>query len=84
MKHIKTHILALLLSAFYPAQAADSKDWKQDESPAFPADIHFEKDVSYLPEDRKERTDIYFPSAKPTSDKFAAILLMHGGGFQRW
>lgn len=72
---------ALLPIAFSPLTAFELKDWKSDDETVIPADIRVERDVAYLPEDRKEKADLYFPTAEPVGGKFAMVLLMHGGGF---
>ncbi|MBL9143498.1 MAG: alpha/beta hydrolase [Verrucomicrobiaceae bacterium] len=37
--------------------------------------------VSYLPEGRKERADMYLPEQFPDGKKLPAVLIIHGGGF---
>ena len=78
MKMILTTLMLTLLAKLC---AADSKDWKITSPPEIPAEIRVERDVAYLPEDRKEKADIYSPAANPTDQRHAAVLLMHGGGF---
>ena len=78
MKMILTTLMLTLLAKIC---AADSKDWKITSPPEIPAEIRVERDLAYLPEDRKEKADIYSPAANPTGQRHAAVLLMHGGGF---
>ena len=78
MKMILTTLMLTLLAKLC---AADSKDWKITSPPEIPAEIRVERDLAYLPEDRKEKADIYSPAANPTDQRHAAVLLMHGGGF---
>ncbi len=49
-------------------------------APVYPTDVRVEADVTYLPEDRKEKADLYFPLEKAATPT-AAILVIHGGGF---
>lgn len=48
---------------------------------AYPTDVRVEPDISYLPADRKEKADLYFPLGKPATQSMPAILVIHGGGF---
>ena len=78
MKMILTTLMLTLLAKLC---AADSKDWKITSPPEIPAEVRVERDVTYLSEDRKEKADIYSPAANSTDQRHAAVLLMHGGGF---
>lgn len=80
MKTLLTVCLCPLLFATL-LSAADVKDWKHEGEIEIPADIRVERDVAYLPADRKEKADLYFPAASPEGGRFAVVLLMHGGGF---
>lgn len=46
-----------------------------------PDDVRVEKDVSYLPSERKEKADLYYPKAASGGMKLPAIVFIHGGGF---
>ncbi|WP_395741454.1 alpha/beta fold hydrolase [Prosthecobacter sp.] len=41
--------------------------------------VHIEKDVSYLPAERKEKADLYLPADDGL--KHPAVLIIHGGGW---
>lgn len=47
----------------------------------FPEDIRVERDVAYLPPDRKQKADLYFPREMPAGRKLPAVVIIHGGGF---
>lgn len=76
---------ALAAAAFYllasSVLGADLRAWKQDGKVKVPAEVRVERDVAYLPADRKEKADLYFPAADPAGGRFPVVLLMHGGGF---
>ena len=40
-----------------------------------------EKDIDYLGSDRKEKADLYLPSAIPAGKRVPAVLIVHGGGW---
>ena len=46
-----------------------------------PPGIVIEQDVSYLPSDRTEKLDLYYPSQRTTSTLSPAVLIIHGGGW---
>jgi len=81
MKLIPAVLIVQMLTAAALVHAAKIDDWQQKDVPEIPSDIRAEKDVAFLPDDRKEKADLYFPASKPASGRYAAILLMHGGGF---
>ena len=70
-----------VLAPLAALHAAATNDWKLDSTPEIPAEVRVERDIGYLPDDRKEKADLYLPTAKPVGGKYAAVLLMHGGGF---
>lgn len=78
---MKTLITLMLAVSAAGLLAADKKEWKIEAAPDIPAGIRVERDVAYLAADRKEKADVYLPAAKPAGERHAAILLMHGGGF---
>jgi acetyl esterase/lipase len=49
--------------------------------PVYPRDLRVDVDVAYLPAERRQRADIYFPPARKTNSLLPAVLVMHGGGF---
>ena len=61
----------------------------QDPTPApvalkpvvWPTDVRIEHDVAYLPGDRSEKADFYFPLAMPKDRRLPAVVIIHGGGF---
>lgn len=46
---------------------------------AEPPQVRIEKNVSYLPEDRKEKADLYLPT--DSAAKHPAVVIIHGGGW---
>jgi len=51
------------------------------EKPRFPTDIRVERAVAYLPPERTEKADLYFPSTMPAKTGLPAVLIIHGGGW---
>ena len=47
----------------------------------WPTDIRVEHDVAYLPGERKEKADLYFPLVMPKDRRLPVVVLIHGGGF---
>jgi acetyl esterase/lipase len=47
----------------------------------WPTDVRIEHDVAYLPDNRAEKADLYFPLTMPTGRKLPAVVIIHGGGF---
>jgi acetyl esterase/lipase len=43
--------------------------------------VRVEKDVDYLGADRKEKMDLYLPTADAPAKGFPAVLIIHGGGW---
>lgn len=39
------------------------------------------KDVTYLPDGRNEKADLYFPKVMPAGAKLPVVIVIHGGGF---
>lgn len=54
---------------------------KKKKAPEYPTDVKVEVDVAFLPEDRKEKADLYFPLQREPGVKSAGVLVIHGGGF---
>ena len=46
-----------------------------------PASVETRGDVSYLPEGRKEKMDLYIPKNRSAGTLSPAVLLIHGGGW---
>ena len=46
-----------------------------------PDDIRVEKDISYLPADRKQQADLYLPKSAAAGQKLPVVIVIHGGGF---
>ncbi len=46
-----------------------------------PDTVRVESDVAYLPEDRKEKADLYFPKVIPQGSRLPVVIIIHGGGF---
>jgi acetyl esterase/lipase len=65
-------VIATALQAEAPKLVPDS---------AFPQDVRFERNVSYLPEGRAEKADLYFPKEMVKGQKYPAVVIIHGGGF---
>ncbi len=70
--------LLLLLAVPATACAADAKSVPDS---AFPQDVRVERNVSYLPEGRQEKADLYFPKEMEKGKMYPAVLIIHGGGF---
>lgn len=68
--------LALFASA---TLAADKPT--PDPRLAIPDDVRVERDVAYLPSNRKDKADLYFPKNAHAEKKLAAVIVIHGGGF---
>ena len=49
--------------------------------PEVPDTVRLESDVAYLPADRKEKADLYFPKTIAKGARLPAVLIIHGGGF---
>ncbi len=72
--------LTFLLASVSPAQAAPVP--VRPAAPVvFPTDVRIEHDVAYLPAGREEKADLYFPLTMPKDRLLAAVIIIHGGGF---
>jgi acetyl esterase/lipase len=47
----------------------------------WPTDVRIEHDVAYLPGNRSEKADLYFPLVRPKDRRLPAVVIIHGGGF---
>lgn len=83
----KLYFFGLLLSLF-AAPGAGS----QTVPPASPSvravvsvvnsgGVRIERDVTYLPADREEKSDLYSPASIPDGSHLPAVLIIHGGGW---
>lgn len=72
----------LLLSFLAVASAAYAQNApKPSKEPVFPTDVRIDRGVSFLPDGRTEKADLYFP-LKPVAGQLAgAVVHIHGGGF---
>jgi acetyl esterase/lipase len=80
MKYHLTHFAWVIMSAGF-LHGFELKDWKFEGEVDIPKTIRVERDITYLPPERKEKADLYFPTEKPAEGRFSIVLLMHGGGF---
>jgi len=46
-----------------------------------PDEVRVEKNVAYLPGDRKEKLDMYLPTHPAQGERRPAVLIIHGGGW---
>jgi len=54
---------------------------KKPRTVEFPQDVRVERDVAYLPADRRQKADLYFPLEMPQDRPVPAVIIIHGGGF---
>lgn len=47
-----------------------------------PAGVDYRGDITFLPEDRAEKLDLYVPKGRPQGTKSPAVLIIHGGGWK--
>ena len=73
------YLFAAILLAF--AFGGTAQESKLKVPPVFPGDVRVERNVTFLPEGRKGRADLYFPLDMPKDKKLPAIVLIHGGGW---
>lgn len=80
---IAVHVsaVALVLAASCGVATAAEKGEKKEREVVFPEDIRVDRDVAYLPPDRKQKADLYFPKEMPADAKLPAVVVIHGGGF---
>lgn len=70
------YLLPLLFAAaFAGAQEPKAKP------PAYPTDVRVKPDVAFLPKDRSEKADLYFPKTMEQGKKYPAVVMIHGGGW---
>lgn len=78
MKTKPFRILFLFLLAGRVLTAAETPKFM----PALPADIRVERGIAYLPADRKEKADLYFPLETSKAAQLPAVVIIHGGGWE--
>ncbi|MGI9176547.1 MAG: prolyl oligopeptidase family serine peptidase [Pirellulales bacterium] len=71
-------IIGLLDAQAAPAAVTPAK---KPRVVTFPGDVRVERDVAYLPANRKQKADLYFPLEMPKDRKLPAVIIIHGGGF---
>ncbi len=76
----RNSFLLAIVIASCGAHAAFAAPKKLTVQP-IPEAVRVESDVSYLPADRKEKADLYFPKEIPKGARLPAVLIIHGGGF---
>lgn len=81
-KHVFHAIASVALGALLGTHAlADEAGKTKHRSVVFPEDIRVERDVAYLPPDRKQKADLYFPRDTVQGARLPAVVIIHGGGF---
>jgi acetyl esterase/lipase len=53
----------------------------QEKPRPAPEGVTIERDVAYLPADRKEKLDLYLPANRPAGTRSPGIVIIHGGGW---
>ena len=71
-------LLLLILACGTSTLLADKG---KTSAPQYPTTVRVETDVSYLPDGRTEKADLYFPKDMPAGKRVPAIIIIHGGGF---
>ncbi len=54
---------------------------KPKSEPEMPTDVRVERGVTYLPSDREEKADLYFPEKTEQGVRLPAVVWIHGGGW---
>jgi acetyl esterase/lipase len=75
------YFLFLAAFIFSFTSGAIAQETKPKALPEFPTDIRVERNVAYLPIDRKQKADLYFPLEMPKAKKLPVVLMIHGGGW---
>lgn len=84
MKRTLLPALLALLATLSPALRAASDDDDSSSAGAgfpIPDGVRVERDLAYLPEPRKEKADLYFPTSVAKDQLLPAVIVIHGGGF---
>lgn len=76
-------MLAICQALVTPVGYASEKDDKNDPvtPQAAPEGVLIERDVAYLPAERKEKLDLYLPANRPAGKTAPAVVIIHGGGW---
>ncbi len=78
-------VLPALCDSAFTAQRAPDKGTSKRTSigslPAAPTGVKILQDVCYLEPDRKEKLDLYLPTAGNAKGRFPAVVIIHGGGW---
>jgi acetyl esterase/lipase len=75
-----TYLLAIfLLASAFPNATMAQKEAKKPASP--PEGVIINKDVAYLPAERKEKADLYLPAKRGKDVRSPAVVIIHGGGW---
>lgn len=82
---MKSPLLAAAAALLFTAAAGAAPTATPTPTPTpkpvvWPTDVRVEHDVAYLPGDRAEKADLYFP-LQPAGHPLPAVVIIHGGGF---
>lgn len=69
------------ITAFFLLLATAISSFGQAKEAKVPDGVTIERDVAYLPVDRKEKGDLYLPSKRAKDERSPAVLIIHGGGW---
>lgn len=75
--HLK--IPSILISGILTGSAVATA--KEKAPPIYPTDVRVAPDTPFLAEGRREKADLYFPRVRDAGNKSAALVVIHGGGF---
>ena len=75
----KTFLLALTIASLGPQNIFAAT--KTLPVQPIPDTVRVERDVAYLPKDRKEKADLYLPKTIASGARLPAVVMIHGGGF---
>src|SRR4051794_29195883 len=84
MKRSPVLAIFLLASAFPNATLAQNETKppvKPGKTPSPPEGVVIDKDVAYLPAERKEKADLYLPAKRGKDVRSPAVVIIHGGGW---
>lgn len=69
---------------FRPAARIIVPSMRTDDPPriiTLPPSVRYEADVAFLPTNRSELADLYFPATIPKNERLPVVVVIHGGGF---
>lgn len=78
---MKSISLLFVCMALVAALACTASQASTDDTKDASNEIKIEKDVSYLPDDRAEKADLYLPAGRGAGTRSPAVLIIHGGGW---